>query len=387
MSVYKQFLSPDIVVTPFKVNKDFSFQGTASLTDDPSVGIDRFIGNISNLVPIFNPSSSIYPSGYDFSVYNEIPSPYIVPRVYRYGYSGSRLIYPEIVTGQIKTQFQRLIYHSIKQLYYSNYLSSSYGDIPTKTEIILGSDRDGDVMIGPIHNPIYDNYLQTTQLYRKYFPTGSDNNNSASIGVISIPTRLFGDYIKPTSFMFSTESGSLTDDGNGNIYFSSSYTSSVIVGNIFYAHGLITIIGNEDVYSHIAEYGNATYDISLYGGGGSFNSKIIGFIESPNVTMSFASTYTIHETQYKCTIHENEFNSTLNPSTSSGSIAISSSIGTFYSPNTTLYNFATSSVFSPYITTVGLYNNNKELLAIAKLSQPLPSSPTTDTTIIINLDR
>ena len=81
MSVYKQFLSPDIVVTPFKVNKDFSFQGTASLTDDPSVGIDRFIGNISNLVPIFNPSSSIYPSGYDFSVYNEIPSPYIVPRV------------------------------------------------------------------------------------------------------------------------------------------------------------------------------------------------------------------------------------------------------------------------------------------------------------------
>ena len=242
-------------------------------------------------------------------------------------------------------------------------------------------------MVGSINNPIYNNYLQTTQLYRKYFPTGSDNNNSASIGVISIPTRLFGDYIKPTSFILSTESGSLTDDGNGNIYFSSSYTSSIVVGNIFYAHGLITIIGNEDVYSHIAEYGNATYDISLYGGGGSFNSKIINFIESPNITMSFASTYTIHETQYKCTIHENEFNSTLNPSTSSGSIAISSSIGTFYSPNTTLYNFATSSVFSPYITTVGLYNNNKELLAIAKLSQPLPSSPTTDTTIIINLDR
>jgi hypothetical protein len=36
---------------------------------------------------------------------------------------------------------------------------------------------------------------------------------------------------------------------------------------------------------------------------------------------------------------------------------------------------------------IGLYNDNKELLAVAKLSQPLPVSPTTDTTILINIDR
>jgi hypothetical protein len=46
----------------------------------------------------------------------------------------------------------------------------------------------------------------------------------------------------------------------------------------------------------------------------------------------------------------------------------------------------TSSYFSPYISTVGLYNNNKELIAVAKLAQPLPISNTTDTNIIINLD-
>ena len=33
-----------------------------------------------------------------------------------------------------------------------------------------------------------------------------------------------------------------------------------------------------------------------------------------------------------------------------------------------------------------VYNNNKELLAVAKLSQPLPLSAVTDTTIMINLD-
>jgi len=86
-------------------------------------------------------------------------------------------------------------------------------------------------------------------------------------------------------------------------------------------------------------------------------------------------------------MRENEFNFTLNPSISSGSVAISSSIGTFYTPGQYLENFATASYFSPYVTTVGLYNNNQELLAVAKLSQPLPVSPTTDTTILINLDR
>ena len=35
---------------------------------------------------------------------------------------------------------------------------------------------------------------------------------------------------------------------------------------------------------------------------------------------------------------------------------------------------------------VGLYNNDKELIAIAKLAQPLPVSSITDTSILINLD-
>jgi hypothetical protein len=71
----------------------------------------------------------------------------------------------------------------------------------------------------------------------------------------------------------------------------------------------------------------------------------------------------------------NEFNFTLNPS------AISSST------DGTVYNFITASYFNPYVTTVGLYDENQNLLAIGKLSQPLPTSPTTDTTILINIDR
>ena len=99
-------------------------------------------------------------------------------------------------------------------------------------------------------------------------------------------------------------------------------------------------------------------------------------ITGSNVTCSFESTMTIYESQYKCTLLENEFNFSQNPSIISGS-----------SNSGTLLDFATGSYFEPYITTVGLYNNAKELVAIGKLAQPLQSSDVTDTTILVNLDR
>lgn len=301
MGAYKQFLASDIIITPFEVNKGFTFHG-AELTD-PDVSIDRFLGK--NIVsPIFNPLS-------------------------------------DPTTGQMSTQYQRLVYSSIQELYYSNYLSSSYGDIVNMPILVPGFDTSGDKLIGSSSNPAYDNYLQTTLSYPKFFPSASDS----LIGVISIPVRLFGDYIQPSSFVFNTMLGSLTDDGEGNILYEGN-----IVGNIYYPHGLITITSAS-------------------------NYAIEDLITSSFATCSFSSSYKIQETQYKCTIRENEFGFTLNPS-----VVSSSAEGT-------LYGFVTESYFSPYITTIGLYDEAQNLLAIGKLAQPLPSSPTTDTTILINLDR
>ena len=57
-----------------------------------------------------------------------------------------------------------------------------------------------------------------------------------------------------------------------------------------------------------------------------------------------------------------------------------------YYTDGTLKNFATSSNFSPYVTTLGLYSDNDELLAVAKFSKPLLVSPDTDTTFIVKYD-
>ena len=102
---------------------------------------------------------------------------------------------------------------------------------------------------------------------------------------------------------------------------------------------------------------------------------ILAFVTGSNVTCSFSSSYKIFETQYKCTFDPSEFNFSLNPSLISGST------------DGTVYNFVTGSYFNPYVTTVGLYNENQDLIAVGKLAKPLPSNNVTDTTILINIDR
>ncbi len=65
-----------------------------------------------------------------------------------------------------------------------------------------------------------------------------------------------------------------------------------------------------------------------------------------------------------------------------------------YSENPSFISGSTGEVFFPsfinnpqtYITTVGLYNDTNQLLAVAKLSRPLPKDFTTEALIRVKLD-
>lgn len=316
MSAYKQLLASDVIVTPFEVNKLFTFQGASELTAS-NVSIDRFLGlNTSSLFSLA----------------------------------------ADPTTGQVSTRYQRLVYNSIKHLYYSNYLSSSYGDEPSRGYILPGADSEGDVLVGTgLSAGRYFNYKQTDLTFAKNFPTSSNS----TIGVISIPSRLFGNYIQPNTFLWKSSSVSITDDGEGNLVRGTS-----ICGNIFYSHGIAVITSGSDISD---------------------------FVNSPAVTCSFNSSLTVYEAQYKCTIRESEFNFTLNPSAElSGSLVTYTALQTssFYQPTRgELNSNLTGSYFTPYVTAVGLYDDNQNLLAIGKLAQPLPTSAITDTTILVNIDR
>lgn len=294
MSVYKPFTTAEYLVSPFDVNKTFTFNGDSELIDS---NIERYIGK--------NITSSLWISGSN-------------------------------TTGDNSISDQKLLFDSIKGLYYSNFINNPNGS-PSST---ASFNLDGTITGNP-YTPSYENYLSTTLPPNRYFPSGSDN----IIGIFSIPSNLYGEYIKPNTFTLTNTTSSLYDDGEGNI-FSGSYK----VGDIIYEHGMVILTNSSSI-------------------------DIQNTILNQNNVVTFKSKITLFETQFICNVKQNEFNTSQNPSIISGSVS-----------GGVLNNFATGSYFNPYVTTVGLYNNNKELLAVAKLAQPLPISSMTDTNIIINLD-
>ena len=324
MSPFKSLTTSDVVVTPFKVSKKFTFKGTTQLTSNP-VGIDRFKGK--NI-------------------------PYI---------SGSNL------TGYIKKYSEPLIYESAKQLYYTNYLRGENGSPAFTSSIGIDGVRRGQG--GSESQPAYVNYLDNTLEADRHFPTGSGD----FIGVISIPSNLYGENIKPGSFSFESSGSTnnkITDDGEGRLF-----NNGIKVGEIIYQHGLIilTTYGGSIPSSSYDNFDTAIYGTALYSQ--TDEQELDEFLSCSIVTCSFQSTNTVYESQYKCTFNPSEYNYTQNPS------AISSSLNSGI-----LYDFLTGSYFQPYITTVGLYNNANQLVAVGKLAQPLQSSNVTDTTILVNLD-
>ena len=132
----------------------------------------------------------------------------------------------------------------------------------------------------------------------------------------------------------------------------SSSNGSPYVGNVFYQNGFITITHP----SYITALDNSTG----------------GFINN----LQFQGSHLIYEHEYQCTIEEHEFNNTSNISARKiKSIDEEEMAG-----------FQSSSAFKPYVTTIGLYNDNNELLVVGKLASPIKMSNETDTTLVLRWD-
>ena len=129
--------------------------------------------------------------------------------------------------------------------------------------------------------------------------------------VISIPSKLFGERIQPSSFHFEyTSSLNFTrsvvdDDGQGNLIVTQSNAAgtpffSGSVGQIFYSQGIAVITGPDSgslrEFAHNVGYKN------------NMNPNIV------SSSISYSSSISIDENQYKCVVRDNEFLNTTNPS-------------------------------------------------------------------------
>ena len=353
MSFRKNIEPENVLISSFQVHKTFTFTDTDSGSGFFSVPLVK--GSDSNL--------------YDFSATADSST-----------FSGS-------------TYYHVPTYHEVNNLYYKD-INTMRGYI----DYIRGVPTSSNGVI----NYTSTRFLKDTTLPLKR-PYTRQLKDTATL--ISVPQKFYGEYIQPGSITVTDDSSDSTfvlkDDSRGNLYdvaYSSSYASRVpdskysgsLVGNVFYNDGLI-VITETGSYSSVAT-----------------SNGTDGF------TLKFNSSQTIYEREYVCVVDENEFQHTTNKSLKvgrSGSFTMgsfitsslrgtrfdgfpynlvgysTSSINTDgYEIGTELIGEATHSDFATYVTEIGLYNDNNELLALGKLAKPIKNEKEMALTFVVRFD-
>ena len=353
MSFRKNIEPSDVLISSFQVNKTFTFTDTDSGSGFFAVPLIK--GSDSNL---YNFSATADSSTFSGSTYYHVPT-----------------------------------YHEVNNLYYKD-INTMRGYI----DYIRGVPTSSNGVVNYTSNKVLDN----TKLELKR-PFTRQLKDTATL--ISVPQKFYGEYIQPGSVTVTDDSTDSTfvlkDDSRGNLYdvaYSSSYASRVpdskysgsLVGNVFYNDGVI-VITETGSYSSVAT-----------------NSGSNGF------TLKFNSSQTIYEREYVCVVGENEFQHTTNKSLkvgrsgsfTMGSFITSSLRGTRhdkfpynlvgystssinvngYKIGTELIGEATHSDFATYVTEIGLYNDNNELLAVGKLAKPIKNEKEMALTFVVRFD-
>jgi hypothetical protein len=193
--------------------------------------------------------------------------------------------------------------------------------------------------------------------------------------VISIGQSFYGDRVKPGSFALELEGVSdiVTDDGYGNLLVSSSY-----IGNIFYNQGVavikqdtgsiipvvgpdgMQIVSNTDIFvDYDSEVKSYRHEINIKLPPSQFNYSIL----NPSLRTAYASA----DAQFSQSMQDNNI-----PSSGSN--------------NWKLYDLMGSGIIKPYVTTIGLYNDKYELLAVAKVSTPIQRTFDVNQLFIVRFD-
>ncbi len=239
-------------------------------------------------------------------------------------------------------------------------------------------DQDGDLTAGnKMREVFFVNYARLLNKdevkkgsYSISFLTGGTNLAAGRANLMSI-----ADHNAQNEFRINSPAGEY-----GILYTSSAAPNSTSgVGHIYYQAGIAVLTASIFGDMRVTIPGGfgkagATYD----------TSSVEAVMSGSNITAScdglrnrwsnsqYNNTTELNSTIYFCRANHNDFNYSTNPTYLSGS-KIRIKNNTFDTPVS-------------YITTVGLYSADNELLAVAKLSEPIKKQPDTELTLRVRLD-
>ncbi len=252
-------------------------------------------------------------------------------------------------------------------------LTFSVATEPPSDWLVTGDKGTLNIESQLYSNPLYKSiehlfYTQGNQVFysssvadvTQYMPTGS-------FYVLSAASTVTGDQIKPSTVLIKLNNSasyiSDTPTSTPQLGLLKVSGSSAVIGNVFYKHGIFVLKEN-----------------SLPN---TVNSNGIKLEEDDTLTVQFQSTGTIYKHRVSCEIEPNEFNLAWFNPTISASYAASGSVD---GQGEQIYSLMASGSLTPYVTSIGLYNDEFQLLAVAKLSSPIKRSFYTKQTFIVQFD-
>jgi|TARA_R110000824_G_scaffold248424_1_gene437512 hypothetical protein len=232
-------------------------------------------------------------------------------------------------------------------------------------------DRDGDLSTGTkLKECVFVNFARL--LTKDEIKKASFTMSFATGGRVITPDftnrETISDYEADTTYKVNSPAGEY-----GILYTASSPIAGTGVGLIYYQAGVAVLT-------------SSLFDSEFGARAGVYDtSSIAAVLTASNITASanglrnrvydiaFDNTTELNSTIYFCRAHHSDFNYSSNPTYLNGSkIRVKG-------------NSKANQPVS-YVTTIGLYSAANELLAVAKLSEPLKKTPSNELTLRVRLD-
>ena len=243
-------------------------------------------------------------------------------------------------------------------------------------------------------NTAYHVVMQKSGSSYELYLNGTKTSTTANLSTITNDADIFigckGLDVHNNNEPFASMVGSIDEVQIYNTYLTSTEISQIAsannnltnshnVGKIFYRDGIIVINNPDPRYGGFTQSSGSKgllFQSNLYNNLTENYVSSTNTIDASSITIKWNSTLTLYENEILCRINEDEFNFTLNPS-----------ILKDYENSQLPKEFIYDDEFGPYITTIGLYNENAELLAIGKLAGPIKKRSNVDLNIIVRFDQ
>ena len=340
------------------------------------------------------------------STINGVPSGFISLYEMNVDRASGNLIYPFVIKGSSLNNMSTVSEASYNAFSYGDVISGSYPLSASITRnFYTGSTRREIVSL--------KNTLNRRRLYSNHFVYSSSlgDKDTQDIALIDVPSIFFGSGMKTSTlkldfYVTGTLTGRLEANAKGELVqtLPQDANSGSVAGVVIKEMGAILLTGSWDVTTdNIDNYDQSggteePFKWYYYTAGIQGNIEYTTALPSSSFHLHFESTSEVNTKLMFCTAPRGELNQSENPTfytkDSHKPIEFTGSVGSFREPVRIIKNITSASYQDPtapfekttYISKIGLYDEDKNLIAIASLARPVKKTESRDITFKLKLD-